>query len=154
MPDVPQLARRVEDGPGVMFVRNDLDEYGLNPYEFRVYGHIYRRTGGKFHGVSYASVKTMAEVCGMSSRRVQYALKFLCKAGFLIRQESNRRTNAYMLAPVDKWTPKAQLEGIRKAVKSPVVEKSESKAQEQHSSDDAGEEIAELTLPPEFKGHH
>ena len=101
-----------------MFVRDTLDEYGLDPYEFRLYGHIIRRTGGKLDGVCFASVSKMAATCHMSVRRVQYALRFLCTAGLIVQEESTKRTNAYKITPRDQWVPSTQLEEIRQQVKA------------------------------------
>lgn len=73
----------ITDRPdSVMFVHNLLDEYGLDPYEFRIYAHAVRRTGGKLNGKYFASLSKTAEICQMSVRKAQYALKFLCEAGF------------------------------------------------------------------------
>lgn len=69
-----------------MFVHNLLDEYGLDPYEFRIYAHAVGRTGGKLDGKYFASLSKTAEICQMSVRKAQYALKFLCEAGFLTRK--------------------------------------------------------------------
>jgi predicted MarR family transcription regulator len=101
-----------------MFVRDTLDEYGLDPYEFRLYGHITRRTGGKPEGVCFASVSKMAAVCHMSVRRVQYALRFLCEAGLIIREDRSGRTNAYKITSRENWAESTQLEEIRKQVKT------------------------------------
>ena len=103
---------------GVMFVRSDLDEYGLDPYEFRVYGHITRRTGGRVKGTAFSSVKKMAQACGMSTRKLQYALKVLCYAGLLRKENhSEYRTNVYMLNAPELWSAKENLSEIRKSVK-------------------------------------
>jgi DNA-binding MarR family transcriptional regulator len=103
---------------GVMFVISQLDDYGLDPYEFRVYGHITRRTGGRIDGQAFASIKKMAEMCKMSPRKLQYALKVLCAAGLLAKEEdSHRRTNIYKLTRQKDWVHKEQLENIREKVK-------------------------------------
>lgn len=114
----------IENNVSVMFVRSDLDEYGLDPYEFRVYGHIVRRTGSKLSGVSFASVKKMAEGCGMGTRKVQYALQMLCKAGLLsVDEDSNYRTNKYRLMPKDHWVDRANVPAIRESVRKPKAKK-------------------------------
>jgi hypothetical protein len=100
----------------VMFVHNFLDEYGLDPYEFRVYAHAVRRTGGKRDGKFFASLSKTAEICQMSVRRVQYSLKFLCEAGFLIQEKRAGRTDQYRLTPASKWANPKDLKSIREAV--------------------------------------
>lgn len=114
------LATRASDdrNVGMMFVHSKIDDYGLDPYELRVYGHITRRTGGRIDGQAFASIKKMAETCKMSPRKLQYALKVLCMAGMLAKEEDkSRRTNVYKLTRPDNWAHKAQLDSIREKVK-------------------------------------
>lgn len=119
---------QAQDYIGKAFIHSDLDEYGLDPYEFRVYGHIVRRTSSRLSGQAFASVKKMAESCKMSPRKVQYALKFLCEAGLLIRQEvPNKRTNTYQLAPVKQWAHKRELDAIRASIQTSKSQKTEAK---------------------------
>lgn len=96
-------------------VNSQLDDYGLDPYEFRVYSHVARRAG-KFE-VCFAKVDNMAAVCKMSPRKIRYTLKFLCEAGLLL-QEDRKRTNNYRLAPIEHWADKQDLGDIRQQVKN------------------------------------
>lgn len=122
---------------GVMFVRSDLDEYGLDPYEFRVYGHITRRTGGRVKGIAFSSVKKMAKGCGMSTRKLQYALKVLCYAGLLRKDKhSEYRTNVYMLNAPELWAAKEALVEIRKSVKEADAKKSSTEKKADSSEED------------------
>ena len=98
-------------------VRSDLDEYGLDPYEFRIYAHVVRRTGGKLNGKCFATQKKTADICKMSVRKVQYALKTLCEAGLLQKEERKGRTDIYRLTPTSAWRPKEELKEIRKRAK-------------------------------------
>lgn len=104
--------------PPLPLVRNDLDEYGLDPYEFRIYAHVVRRTGGKLEGECFAKQKKVAEICKMSVRKVQYALKTLCEAGLLVKEERKGRTDVYRLTPTSHWKPKEELAQIRQNVKA------------------------------------
>lgn len=99
----------------VAFVHSDIDDYGLDPYEFRVYGHITRRTGGELTGRCFASLAKIAEVCKMSPRKAQQVLKILLKAN-MIRQEttSTGRTNRYYLTPRQDWVSRKKLDELRK----------------------------------------
>jgi DNA-binding transcriptional regulator GbsR (MarR family) len=98
-----------------IYVNNVLDDYGLDPYEFRIYAHVARRTGGRTQGEFFASLKKTAEICKMSVRKVQYALKVLCDAGFLVQlQQRKGRTNKYQLAPRSSWVTASNLAEIRK----------------------------------------
>lgn len=98
-------------------VHSDLDEYGLDPYEFRIYAHIVRRTSGKLDGECFAKLQKIAETCQMSVRKAQYALKTLCDAGLIIKLPRKGRTDVYKLAPKTNWEPKERLEEIRRKAK-------------------------------------
>lgn len=133
----------VNDRPlpnSVMFVHNLLDEYGLDPYEFRIYAHAVRRTGGKLDGKYFASLSKTAEICQMSVRRVQYSLKFLCEAGFLTQEKRTGRTDEYRVTPVSQWTKPENLESIREAVTGVRRKKTKSKGQSAKSKSSATKE--------------
>jgi hypothetical protein len=100
----------------VMFVHNLVDEYGLDPYEFRIYAHAVRRTGGKLDGKYFASLNKTAEICQMSVRKAQYALKFLCEAGFLIQEKRKGRTDQYRITHSRQWANPEDFEAIRERV--------------------------------------
>ncbi|MEA5574643.1 helix-turn-helix domain-containing protein [Calothrix sp. UHCC 0171] len=100
----------------VAFVHNFLDEYGLDPYEFRLYAHIVRRTGGKPQGVCFASLRKTAEICKMSTRKAQQAIKVLINAHFVTQTKRTGRTDEYRVTPVSEWVPKEELDEIRKAI--------------------------------------
>ncbi|WP_242055110.1 MULTISPECIES: helix-turn-helix domain-containing protein [Nostocales] len=105
----------------VAFVHNFLDEYGLDPYEFRLYAHIVRRTGGKPEGVCFASLRKTAEICKISTRKAQQAIKVLINANFVTQTKRTGRTDEYRVTPATDWVPKEELDEIRKAIagKSP-----------------------------------
>ena len=106
-------------------VHSDLDEYGLDPYEFRLYAHVVRRTGGKLHGECFAKLKKTAEICHMSVRKAQYALKTLCDAGLILKEQRRGRSDVYRLTAKSNWKPKEQLKQIRQKAKESKVEDSE-----------------------------
>lgn len=137
----PAPTQAIDNNIGVMFVRSDLDEYGLDPYEFRVYGHITRRTGGRVKGTAFSSVKKMAKGCGMSTRKLQYALKVLCHAGLLRKEKhSEYRTNVYMLNPPQAWAAKENLIEIRKSARdADANDSSIGKKTESHEKGEASE---------------
>lgn len=100
----------------VAFVHNFLDEYGLDPYEFRIYAHMVRRTGGKAEGVCFASLTKTAQICKMSVRKSQQALKVLIKARLLEQTKRSGRTDEYKVTATSEWVAKEELDKIRKAV--------------------------------------
>lgn len=98
-------------------VNSRLDDFGLDPYEFRVYSHVARRAG-KF-GECFSSVEDMADVCKMSPRKVRYTLKFLCEAGLLLEEKkAKRRTINYRLTSMEAWAESQDLDAIRSQVKN------------------------------------
>ncbi|MGD1716628.1 helix-turn-helix domain-containing protein [Dapis sp. BLCC M172] len=122
--------KRPPDNQIPMFVRSELDDYGLNLYEFRVLAHVIRRAGSKLdskHGC-YESQGRIAEFCGMSQRMVLEVLGVLCEAGIL-RKESHtgKRTNVYRLNPGSEWKHPKELENIRQRRKSPKTKKFQEK---------------------------
>lgn len=98
-----------------IFVSMQVDELGLDPYEFRIYGHIARRRN------CFASLSKISTTCCMSVRRTQYALKVLEVAGLVRKTKGKGRTNTFVLTPFSKWVGmlgKKELENIRKKLKS------------------------------------
>jgi predicted transcriptional regulator len=123
-PPQPTDKNPKNDSP-LPLVHSDLDEYGLDPYEFRLYAHVVRRTGGKLHGECFAKLKKTAEICHMSVRKAQYALKTLCDAGLILKEQRRGRTDVYRLTPKSNWKPKEELKQIRQKAKESKVEDSE-----------------------------
>jgi len=113
------VTKEISSAPdSVAFVHNFLDEYGLDPYEFRVYAHMVRRTGGKPDGVCFASLTKTATICQMSVRKAQQSLKVLLLANLLTQNKRKGRTDEYKVTSASQWVPAAELEGIRKTVAS------------------------------------
>ncbi|MDZ8055705.1 MAG: helix-turn-helix domain-containing protein [Aulosira sp. ZfuVER01] len=123
---IPDVKNRPDS---VMFVHNLVDEYGLDPYEFRIYAHAVRRTGGKPDGKYFASLSKTAEICKMSVRKAQYALKFLCEAGFLTQEKRKGRTDQYRMTHSREWAKPEDLEAIRERVTGVKRKKSKNKRQ-------------------------
>lgn len=113
--------KRPEDDKSVIFVRSELDEYGLDVYEFRVLAHVARREGkGKNTPGKgcFAKQKTIAQVCGMSHRKAQDVLRVLYHAGFLEKEPQTGSTNIYRLAPPSQWKDPSVLPILRKKSKT------------------------------------
>lgn len=103
----------------VAFIHDFLDAYGLDPYEFRVYSHIVRRTGGKPEKECFASLATMAAICKISERKIQQVLKFLLEAGMITKEKnSGRKTDVYRVTHSSNWVPKNQLDKLRRPKQS------------------------------------
>jgi len=123
MPKTSQLTKQwappKDPDKSVIFVRSELDEYGLDVYEFRILGHIARREGGKDKQGRkrgcFARQKNIADTCGMSHRKAQEALRVLCAAGLLEKETPQPGgTNTYRVAPPDRWKNPKELAEIRK----------------------------------------
>jgi hypothetical protein len=100
------------DDKKALFVRGELDDYGLNLYEFRVLAHVARRESPE-RGCDASQAK-MAAVCGMSQRMVLEVLRVLCDAGILRKEKADgKRTNSYRVNPGSQWKQPSHLEGIR-----------------------------------------
>lgn len=96
-------------------VFQEVDELGLDPYEFRVYGHIARR------GSCFSTLDRVAAACCMSVRKVQYALKVLYAANLIHKEERPGRPSTFKLTKPSRWLGKVnpeKLSEIREAVKS------------------------------------
>ncbi len=111
-----------DDRKGIT-VRGELDDYGLNVYEFRVLAHVVRRES-KDKGC-YAKQEKMGEVCGISQRKVLQALKILSEAGILRKEKNpNGRTHVYRLNEGSKWKDPSELDKIRKGGEEPQADES------------------------------
>jgi hypothetical protein len=92
-----------------VFIHSELDDYGLDPYQFRVYARIARRAGRLG---AYESIKNMAEGCCMSEGKAKSSLRFLIEQGLVSRESREGYTSIYRLNPKNKWLPKKQLIGV------------------------------------------
>lgn len=102
--------------PPLPMVHSILDDYGLDPYEFRIYSHIVRRTGGKLNGECFTKLNTMATTCKMSVRKAQISLAVLCEANFIEKLPRKGRTDIYKLKPMNQWKSEKDLGAIRRQV--------------------------------------
>ncbi|WP_009630471.1 hypothetical protein [Synechocystis sp. PCC 7509] len=57
-----------------LFVRREIDDYGLDTCEFRIYARITHRAG---NGEAWESLNNMASACRMTLSRVRLALQIL-----------------------------------------------------------------------------
>ncbi len=57
-----------------LFVRREIDDYGLDPYEFRIYVRITRHSG---NNETWESMTNRTCACGMSLSRARLALQIL-----------------------------------------------------------------------------
>lgn len=94
-----------------IFIHSQLDDYGLDPVEFRIYARLARRAGK--HGSATESIPNMAKVVRRSGRTVQRVLKFLTLTKLTSRIERPGKTDRYILNPASKWVNKSKIDSIR-----------------------------------------
>lgn len=108
---------QADTASSIAFIHALLDEYGLDPYEFRIYAHIVRRTGGKTRGICFAKLSTISDICKISTRKTQQIIKILMSANFITQTKRPGRTDEYRVRPVSEWVPKNELVEIRQRLK-------------------------------------
>ena len=87
-------------GFNCIFIHSILDDAGLTPQQFRLLAHISRRAGD---GKSWASNKTMAEVCKMHEETVVSALAELERRKMVERISRPGKTTLWKVTPPEKW---------------------------------------------------
>lgn len=108
-----QTKDRRDDFP--IFIHSELDEYGLDAVEFRVYARLARRAGQK--GKHSESVPNMAREFDVSVRKIQYALKLLILCRLITRHPRPGKTDEYSLNPRNVWRNKTELSKLRDSLR-------------------------------------
>lgn len=93
------------------FMPSTLDDYLLDPYEFRIYMRITRRAG--VNGC-YESVNNMAKACRVSLAKARKSLHSLHELGLItiIDRSKQGLTNLCTVNPFSSWKPKRDIETI------------------------------------------
>jgi len=88
-----------------------LDDYGLDPYEYRLYTHIARRAG---KNGCWESIPNMAKHCLMNEKTVRASLRLLLDAKLIGVVEAKKgKSIIYEITPHEEWAPPEQLPIIR-----------------------------------------
>lgn len=104
-------AIQVEDGRKLgAFIPANLDDYGLAPFEFRIYARIAQRSGSN---EASESIANMTAACKMCDQVVKSSLRFLVAAGMLERVSRPGQTTIYRLTPSSRWAHPETLDEIR-----------------------------------------
>lgn len=93
-----------------LFVKSDFDDYGLDPYEFRIYARIVRRAG---RSDAWESIPNMAKACMMSESRARRAIQVLEAARLIESIERSGYSALRRLTPKSVWVHPNQLSAIR-----------------------------------------
>lgn len=96
-----------------LFVRREIDDYGLDPYEFRIYARITRRAG---NGEAWESLANMASACCMSLGRARRALHLLKLAKLVESIERPGYSTLYRLTPQHQWVESDRLPELREFI--------------------------------------
>ncbi|MGH2412670.1 MAG: hypothetical protein ACRDEA_03030 [Microcystaceae cyanobacterium] len=103
-----------------VFIPSFLDDYPLDPYEFRLYARIHRRAGT---GSCWESIPHMATACQMSLAKARKALRFLVAAGLVSRSERTGATTEWTINSHQYWIEAHRLEALRKQLNQIKSEK-------------------------------
>lgn len=86
-----------QDEINVLFVRREIDDAGLTPYEFRLYAHIVRR------GNCWSKLRTVEAICKMSRSQVKRALQSLEEKGMINYITCPGHPNRLSITPPRAW---------------------------------------------------
>lgn len=93
--------REIHDGRKFpIFIHSELDDLGLDPFTFRIYGRLARRAGERG---AFESVPNMAKHCKMSERQVRYSLKILLQLNLIRKTEHPGKPANYTLTDLPEW---------------------------------------------------
>lgn len=99
-----------ERQPLIVFYDIELDDAGLDPYQFRIYQRIARRCAGQQKGSCTESLEAMAAACKMSRPTVIRAIKVLIQRGMIRRESRQGSTSFYALTDKKNWIPYTEWE--------------------------------------------
>ncbi len=92
------------------FIPSTLDDYGLDPFEFRVYSHIARRAGS---GECWEAIDNIAACCKMNVKTARKAIALLSLAGLITQAPRQGKTNSIKLTHSRGWVKSSDLDLIR-----------------------------------------
>ncbi|MBD2076347.1 helix-turn-helix domain-containing protein [Phormidium sp. FACHB-592] len=92
------------------FIPSNLDDYGLDPFEFRVYSHIARRAGS---GECWESINNIAACCNMNVKTARKAIAVLTAARLIWQSTRKGTTNSITLSSSKHWVDSNLLGQIR-----------------------------------------
>lgn len=105
------MTRIIDGRDAGAFITAALDDFGLDPYAFRLYARIVRRAGTK-QGC-FESIDSMAKACRVNRDTVYKALKLLVEHRLIEKEPHIGRPSSYFLTPPSEWIPLADPSQIR-----------------------------------------
>jgi hypothetical protein len=141
-----------------IFINSELDDYGLDPYEFRVYARIARRAGKKSN--CFESIAEIAKGCRMSAGRVKKSLAKLIALNLISRDSIPGKTSHYKLTDPVAWEkpdpPGHETTQVTRQPRSPKIHDPDTTRP--RSPDDPGREMSTTWVatdpPPGSSGGH
>lgn len=88
------------------FIPSFLDDFGLSPFEFRLYSHIARRAGGQ--GQCWEGIDKMAKICRMERKTAYKAFQFLEDHRMVRVERKKGATSHITLTNRSSWIPPDQ----------------------------------------------
>ena len=92
-----------ERAPVIVHYDIELDDSGLDPYEFRAYQRIARRCAGASTGQCCESLASMAFGCRMSRAKLAQAIKGLIERRMIARRSEPGQVSFYALLDKSRW---------------------------------------------------
>jgi hypothetical protein len=81
-----------------IFIHSRIDDFGLSPFEFRVYAHLARRGNG-----AWAGIRSIAKTCRMTKTRASAAIKALFRCGLITGRFKAAHRSSFNLVPMSEW---------------------------------------------------
>lgn len=103
-------ATEIKESKAIAFIHSILDDYPLNPCEFRLYTRIARR------GNCYESIPNMAKSCGMSESVARRALNVLKKCGLIDSINRVGDSAVHWCKKASEWIDSKKVEAVRKSL--------------------------------------
>ena len=97
-----------------IFIHSDVDDYGLDPFEFRFYSAVARRAGRD--GEFFEGLSKTAKRCKMSLSKAREAKKFVVAAGLVELVPRKGKSDLMRLTAKENWMPSEQLDSLRKSL--------------------------------------
>lgn len=84
-----------------IFIKAEIDDWGLDVYAFRILHRISRRVGKD--GACFESIPNMASSCKMCRPNAESAIKALLRQNIVAKEKRDGKTNLYTLNHVSEW---------------------------------------------------
>jgi hypothetical protein len=94
-----------ERKPAIILFDIELDDAGLDPYTYRIYGRMVRRCSGQTNGQCFETIHSIATACKMSEASVKRAIAEMLRARMIrkVVQSKGRTYSVYALLDKSEW---------------------------------------------------